>query len=387
MNRRYVIVRRPWAAAVDVGAPEPAQFYARMIDQALRYGLPGRRRVWPAWVLAARAPKPVRPAGAALRHLRPTARPDLDALVDAVRRDWGVIAGRCDGLPRRPPALSVLALERAAGRTVFLFGDEPHPLVVAKVPRVTAEPLALEAEALRRAEGAAIAPRDLGQVAGAYLQAGVPGSPPVIAPLRLGAAARARWPRELDALAAGLQHLAAMTAERTQPARLGPVVDRALGDAVLDGATRRALVAAWRDVRHLEVSVLRHRDTSPQNCLVVDGRLQGLVDWELADFHGPPGFDVWNAASAWFDAGVGLWRWSEARLLEAFTAAWQDSPFWRGSRAAARDSARAAGVAEAVLDPLEIVFFGSRVGNRLAMPGWHPTGPAVAAAILRAVLD
>jgi len=162
-------------------------------------------------------------------------------------------------------------------------------------------------------------------------------------------------------------------------------MERAVAYDGLDSRTKRLLTAAWNDVRRSGSCVLRHRDTSPQNCLMEETRLTGIVDWELAVARGGPGFDVWNLGLSAMEYGLGLTRWSQELVVEAFTRAWPDSPFWADARAAARRAALAGGAAEADLDALELCFFGSRIGDRLEFPGRHPTVPDTAARTLQVV--
>jgi hypothetical protein len=128
--------------------------------------------------------------------------------------------------------------------------------------------------------------------------------------------------------------------------------------------------------------VLRHRDTSPQNCLFESDRLAGLVDWENVSALGAPGFDVLNAAVAFLEHGVGLVRWSEDRVLQTFRAAWVEGRYGEGARAAAAESASGAGFPESLFGSLEIVFFGRRLGRRLASKSISTTGPETAAKML-----
>jgi hypothetical protein len=131
--------------------------------------------------------------------------------------------------------------------------------------------------------------------------------------------------------------------------------------------------------------VLEHHDASSQNCLFIGDRLSGLVDWEIARLRGVPGFDVWNTTLAWMEYGVGLVRWSQEVVLECFQRAWSSSPFWAQARASARDSARAAGVADSLLDSLEVIFFARRTGYRLSAPGKYQTHAGTATRMLEAV--
>jgi len=186
-------------------------------------------------------------------------------------------------------------------------------------------------------------------------------------------------------VADGIGRLGAATVKRGPPDDIASRMDLSVAYDGLDARTRRALSAAWADVRRSHSNVLRHRDTSPQNCLVLDGQLSGVVDWELAVPCGAPGFDVWNLALSYMEYGVGLTRWSQDLVVETFTRAWRDSPFWRDGRSAARRAALASGAAERDLDALEVCYFGSRIGDRLLRPGWHATGPDTVARALRVV--
>jgi aminoglycoside phosphotransferase (APT) family kinase protein len=128
--------------------------------------------------------------------------------------------------------------------------------------------------------------------------------------------------------------------------------------------------------------VLRHGDTSAQNCLFEEERLSGLVDWEIARPQGAPGFDILNAAVALLDHGVGLVNWSEDRAVTCFETAWKNSPFFDRARAAARESVEAAGATARDYERLEIAFFARRLASRLADPDYYATGPASAARML-----
>jgi len=132
--------------------------------------------------------------------------------------------------------------------------------------------------------------------------------------------------------------------------------------------------------------VLRHGDTSPQNCLLgSDGRLVGIVDWEDAWSHALPGFDAWNAAVAYLERGLASSGFSEERLVRTFTAVQGQSRFWPAAAAAGREAARAAGVADEQLEALEVVFFGHRLIERLSEPELYPTTDWAAARMLEVV--
>src|SRR6266545_4508649 len=330
---------------IGLGSPRPSRLYAELTAQALRHGLPARR----GGLLAAtaRLGLPRALVAAVSRRFPRRRRPELDDLLDEIAAAWPGLAERSSRLPGEPPSLSALALHRAAGLTVFVLGGEECPLLVAKLAG-NRKLLESERAALQRAGPVHIAPRYLGEVGGAYVQEGLRGKALAIPPIDA-----LLWNARLSELAL----------------------------ARLEGSARRAVEAAWRDVQRLEVSVLQHGDTSAQNCLFEDERLTGLVDWERARQRGVPGFDLWNAALALLEHSVGLRRWSQERMLVAFRDHWLGA--WGASaRAAAADSATAAGVPESMLGPLEVVFFARRLGRRLASPDSYATTPATAARML-----
>ncbi len=367
------------------GSRPPARFYAAVIGQALRYGLPARRSPGAAWAFVGRVGPPEELIATVVARLPGRPRPDLDRLVSETEDRWRELADRARALPASPPTLSALALQRAAALTVFLFGADPRPLLVLKLPAPGDERVDLEVAALEAAEPAGVSPRFLGRVGEARAQEGLIGAPLRMESLTPERAAGLQWSPVLSDVAAGIARLGAATAEGGPPQEIVPQMKLALAYDGLDSRTRRLLGAAWSDVQASGSSVLRHRDTSPQNCLVSGGRLAGIVDWELAQARGGPGFDVWNLALSSMEYGIGLTRWSQELVAETFARAWSGSPFWVEARAAARRAALAGGAAERDLDALELCFFGSRIGDRLEFPGRHPTLPETAARNLKVV--
>jgi predicted ATP-grasp superfamily ATP-dependent carboligase len=367
-SRRYVQVPYPWKAAVGVGAPGPAAFYAMLVGNALRSGRRTRHRLGAVWRFTAAHPPPAGLLAGSVRGLPRRARPDIDELLDRVEADWPALAERSARLPAEPPALTALALQRSAGLTVFVFGTGTEPLMVLKVTDADDARLAAEAAALREAAPAGVAPRELGRVGRAYAQEALAGEPLPLVRVEPEAADALRWSGPHQELAAGLTRLAETTAKRAFPEELRRPVERALERGPLSPSARRSLQAAWRDVSGLEAAVLRHHDIAAENCLFDGGRLVGIVDWEHAESRGTPAFDVLNTALSYMEFGVGLAGWSQEGVVTALERSWERSEFWIRARAAARESAAAAGVPESAFRPLEVVFFGSRVGDR-AEPG------------------
>ena len=365
---RYANVRYPWAAAVGMNGPGPAAFYAMLVGNAIRSGRRTRHRFGAAWRAAAAHPPPAGLLAATVRGVPRGPRPDIDELLAQVEAEWPALAARSDQLPSEPPPLTALALQRSAGLTVFVFGTGRAPLLVLKTTAGPDARLAAEAAALREAEPAGVSPRDLGRIGTAYAQEALAGEPLPLERLDAAAAAGLRWSTPHEELATALCRLADATGKPAFPYELRQPVERALTLAPLSDRAKRALSAAWRDVERLDVAVLRHHDISPENCLFADGRLVGIIDWEHAESQGTPGFDVLNAALAYMELSIGLGGWSQEGVVSALGLSWNGSDFWTRARAAARDSASAAAVPDWAMEPLEIVFFGSRVGDR-AMPG------------------
>lgn len=284
-------------------------------------------------------------------------------------------------LPTDAPQLSALALVRSASLTVFVFGNGPAPLLVAKLPGEPAR-LETEARALERAAAARLAPAFLGRISDAFVQEALHGAPLALQPLTPGRVLGLGWSAQHEQLASALERLAAETAQASSTNQLRPFLDRALAYQDLDSRARRLVAAAGRDLDKLNLSVLMHDDLLPQNCLFDGVRLVGVVDWEFARTRGIPGYDVFEAALAYLEHGVGLASWSEQRVLDTFRTAWPDSGFWRHGRSSARRAAAAAGVPERFLDALEVAFFARRLGHRLDGESMLPTGPATAARML-----
>jgi hypothetical protein len=381
-TRSYAHVPYPWRAAVDLTSPHPARFYAALIGQAMRYILPTKRRFGGLWGLAARRGLPERALVRSFGAFPRRRRPELEALVPRLAAAWPSLVEKSTALAPWPGEVALLALERRAGLTVFVFGSLPRPLVVLKIPSPGHEGVDREARALQEATPTALAPRYLGRVDDVRAQEAIDGRPLRVEPMTAERAGRLDWPEPLSQLADGFVRLAGATSKPRKPTRFEFQLERALSHDELPAAVRRRLAAAWRDVSRIELSSLGHGDSSPQNCLFVDQRLSGLVDWERADTFAVPGLDVWNAALSYVVLGVGLARWSQPRVVDAFAAAWTGSRFFEEARAQARRAAAGAGYPEGHLDSLEIAFFGYRLERRLTNPQDYPTTHQTAARML-----
>jgi hypothetical protein len=387
MRAAYAHVAYPWRAAIGRRTPHPLRFYADLVTQALRHGLPARRRGGRAFALVARRGVPrelVAGTLIAASHRRP--RPDLERILRAVEDAWPDLASQSPDLSRDVPRFfDALALQRRAALTVFVWGEQERPLVVVKVPDSAHDRVEQEFRALEIVEPAGIGPRPLGAVAGGCVQEALEGVPLDVEPLDPARARQLRWPTPFRALEAGLSRLASETRLAEAHHELHGPLERAIAEGTLSAPARRLLKAAWADVKGLPVTVLRHRDTGPQNCLFDGDRLVGLVDWEGAVRRGTPSYDVLNAMMSYLDIGVGLQRWSNECLVETFREAWS-GPFGESARESARRTASAVDVPDYLFEPLELVFFGLRIGRRLEnRTSFYPTGPATAARMLEAV--
>jgi len=358
-----------------------------LVGQALRYRMPARRRLGSLAALASRQGIPEGSLARALTLLPGRPRPDLDRLLGEVAEAWPSLRRPLAALPEDCPHLTALALSRSAALTIFAFGSGPRPLLVLKVPAPGDPRADREADALADAAPAKVAPMSLGRVGDARVQEALVGDPLAVEPLTPERARVLRWSRRFTALGAAFAELASVTAKGEHPRELDERLSAAAGYNGLDHRTRVLVTAAAKDLARLPVAVLRHGDASAQNCLFRGQRFVGLVDWESANPAGVAGSDVWNTALAYLDHGVGLVRWSEELMLETFRAAWSNSGFFEGARAAARAAAEAAGVPDSHLDALDVGVFAGRLGRRLREPGVFATGPEINARMVEIVCD
>jgi hypothetical protein len=263
-----------------------------------------------------------------------------------------------------------LEVQRSAARTTFVFGEGTFPLLVLKEPHAGHSGTSLEAAVLEGVRALDIGPRVLGEFPDFALQEGLPGLPLRVLPVRRSNAGRLRWQKDFDQLVVALSRLAVASRRSQAPGGLLNNVEKACEYPFT--SPRRDLVnAARRDLRGLGISVVQHRDLSPQNWLVNDGHFAGLVDWELAALDGVPGFDALHAAVALFEHGVGLHRWSGLEVTTCFEIAWRSAPLFVGARMAMRETARAAGVEERLMDSLEVAYFARRLGRSLSSTVYH----------------
>ena len=388
-ERRYVRVAYPWRAVIDVSSDHALAFFVRLAAQALRYGMPTQRRFgWLLGRIARTDAFPEKMTRTILRTLRRTPDAAVDTLLKDVALHWPQFLARGAPLPVDPPSLTALSLRRSAATTVFVFGSSSTPLLVLKIPLRQGMAVDNEVRALRAVEDTSIAPRDLGMVGRAYVQEGLPGESMRVVPMFGVADARTlAWTPAHAGLTAALGRLAAATTKREQPVELADSkIDRAIDAARLSTPARRAVAAAGRDLRAVDSAVLRHVDTSPQNCLFLPGEaVPKLVDWELARPSATPGFDLWNSATAYHDDSLGLGRWSQEGVVQTFEAGWEHAPFWSEARIAARTLACESGVRETLVDALEVAFFARRVATRLEDPLDFATNAQTAAQQLEVV--
>jgi hypothetical protein len=385
---RYVHVRYPWRATIDLSAPEPARFYLALIAQTLQCGAPASRPGGRAWSRLVRRGIPERSLAELLRRTGPLRR-EADAPVvtpEVVRARWEQLRASDPSLPAAPP-VSVLEIARNSAVTTFVFGDGPTPLVVVKNARAGQDGVATEVAALQQAAGTGLAPRYLGAVSGlGEVQRGLPGRALDVKPVTTRSARDLAWRPEHQALADGLVRLgcATRTPVVPEPTRSG-MVSLALGHPGLSAGTRRALGEAQEALGQVEIAVLAHVDTSPQNILYAGGRLSGLVDWADACSAGVPGSDMFNAAVSYIELGVGLVRWDDRSLQGAFDAGYLESDFGRRARLAGRDGAEAVGVPRELWPGLELAFFARRLGWRMSRPDRFPTSAELALRALESV--
>lgn len=383
---RYIHVSKPWQAVLDADSDAARAHYAGLIDQSLRVGLPAARPLGVAWSVMARRGLPERLIAGAVKRFPRARDEELDELRARLTERWGALAELMPELGHgAPETLALLAIERSAGRVVFVFGTGSEPLLVAKLPRTGHPGAEREVDALKRAAGAEIAPRHLGELSGAPIQQALKGRSPRVAPLRAAQAGSAPWPDALGQITGALTRLATDTRTPGRPEELDVAIEPALESDLLSDEARRRLSLAWSRLQALSSGVLRHGDTSAQNYLFCAGRLQGLVDWEEASPVAMPGFDALNAVVAYQEHGLGLVRWSQEAVVEAFRESWWSSPFWREGRAAGVAAAVAGGVAEDLTSDLVVAFFGHRVFERLEEPATHPTTAQTTARMLDVV--
>ena len=362
----YCRMSFPRQVTFDATTPQPAKFLARLLLHALNHGMPASRRGGRAVAVLGRRDLPADPLARGLRALPRRRSPHLDDLMEQVAAWWPELTQRARHLPTSAPRLSALEMDRSAARTVFVFGPGDFPLLVIKTPHEGHSGPWREARALQIAAESRIAPAFLGQFGGALVQEGLPGMPLRLRAVTSTNAAHCPWPLEYDFLVSALQRLAQSSVRRHAGNEQLMTAIKAAQQYDLPARYQRLLSAASRDLSTLKLEVLQHRDLSAQNWLV-DSKQQlvGVVDWEMCQVEGTPGFDAMHAAVSNFEHGIGLARWSEQNVLLSFRRAWSSAPLFSGGRNALKETARAAGVREALLEPLELGFFARRLGRRL----------------------
>jgi hypothetical protein len=386
---RYIRVAPTWHATIGTSTPYPTAFYAALVGQTLRFGMPAARRGGRGLAVIARLGIPESALGASLRavgRVRARRDPVVDGYLQAARDAWPLLV-REDATLRPVVDLDVLVLRRASATTVFLFTDSSSPALVCKLPLGDSAPIQRETEALQLAAPLGVAPRSFGEVAGlGHVQRGLVGRALHIEPVTPSSAARLSWTPQHESLARAFERLSLGTAvEGAATWWSDGVVQRAASHPSMSAATRATVMTAAERLQKHSVGVLCHIDTSPQNLLFDRDRLTGLIDWEFATMTGLPGRDMLNAACATIENGVALVRWNERTVVESFLVAWLRSSFAARARDAAGACAAAAGIPAALHDAAEVVYFARRLGHRMVRPKEHLTSTHVALSVLEAV--
>lgn len=385
---RFTHVRYPWKAVIGRNSDVPARFYVDLVAQAERNGIPARRPLPLIRAPLARRGFPSAPLRYLLRALPGRPRPDLTDLLNEIRDRWPEVTRRAAAagldLPSRLERPSLLSLDRTSAQTVFVFSQAPYPLIVLKVPRAGHPGVEREIAALRAVEDLRIAPRYFGSFGRIHLQEGLRGQ--ILSARTFDDPARVDVLPAHEELGRALVRLAASTVTRGRPKELRPeMLEAVVGSTSLPGPVRKAVSVAWATLAALDVRVLKHTDASPMNCIVDGDRLVGLVDWEISTFEGAPGFDLLNAGLAHFEHSLGLTRWSDRAVVEAFRVAWSRAPFFRFWRAATEETGHTLGLSDEVVRSLVVAFFAWRVGLRVMRPENFAYGPETAARMLEIV--
>lgn len=387
-NRSYAYVPYPWKALVGTVTPGPARFFSSLLHFAFTYSAPRGNRAAAIRRALGRRPPPASVLRAALRLAPRRERPDLDALALDLFAAWPrLLGGAAGSAVADPQVIDLLALERRSALTVFVFTGEDQPDLVAKIPRGDATGPTREAEALASAKGMAGAPRYLGRCRAAYVQEAVRGQPLPVRPLQPNRASEVRWEARHAELAEGLRALKVATTVPRPPQEAYPerVREAALHPS-LSADTRSAVTDAADAVETLRVSVLKHGDLSPQNCLFEEGRLAGIVDWESAIPHGTPGYDLLNAGMAELEHRLALYGSSPSEYRDAIVRAWSDSGFCASLRAGVADQLTAVDLHVDLVPAIEVSFFARRLAHRLARPSGYVHRVEPAAEILQEVV-
>lgn len=362
-GNRYVKLPGSRRVSFSAGAEQPARYYAESLASVLNHGMPARRRGGPVLAALGRRELPTGVVARALRARRPEPDAGLDAVLRLLRAEWQRIAPRSPHVPDQAPArMSLLQVERSAAQTVFVFAEDPFPLLVMKHPHENHLGARREATALETAEPARVSPRYLGTIGDFHVQEGLRGLPLRVTPVRPATAASLPWTPDFDQLTEALQRLGRTTAHPGRPAGLIESIERAAAQAGSPQVTRRVKETASR-LADLDVRVLQHADMSAQNWLVHESAFIGLVDWELAVVGGVPGFDMMQAAMSLFEHGIGLTKWSDDIAVRSFRASWTSSPFFRRARRSLRLVAEESGVGADMAQALEIGYFARRAGG------------------------
>jgi hypothetical protein len=306
--------------------------------------------------------------------------PELDRLRDELAGAWQELARHSVRIPAEPPDLALMVLRRSAGRLVFVFGSDPDPLLVCKIPEGDDPRVDAEAAVLEELSALGFAPRHLGHVGSARVQEALPGHPLRLDPLTYDAVLTATWDEPLAEAAAMLERLG-VASRGDSP----PIDDlSAAAESLLTPRTVTRVRSSLHRLRAAGISVTCHGDVSAQNLMVRNGRVSGLIDWELAR-RGLPGADVLNLVQSDFEQRLGLVRWSAAEVLQAFSAAWDAAPLFVEGRRAAKVAAEAAGLDGDLFPDVETAHFARRLQERVDRPTQFLGGPRMAAGILERV--
>jgi hypothetical protein len=376
---RFVGLAYPRPALVDATAPEPRRYYGDLVTDLLRCSAPASRRLGAVRAAVARHGLARLPLSTvmALSPARP--HPDMARVRHDLIAAWDDLAATSSRLPAQAPDLSLLCLRRSMGWLIFAFGEGADPLLVCKLPDGDDPRVDQEAEILRSVAELDFAPVYLGRVGKARVQEALPGHPLRLAPLSAGQVTTAAWDDELSTVADALLRLGRLTTGPGLPPRfLSPEAESWLPPEI--AARVRTSVQRLTD---LDISVLCHGDASAQNVLTRAGTVSGLVDWEFAQ-RGMPGSDVVNLMHSVFEQRLGLRRWRERDVVDAFAAAWTGAPLFVEGRQAARAAAEAAGVPGRMAHDVEIAVYARRLQRRVDVPGYL-VGPQMAADMLATV--